>query len=209
MIVLFLGFKTHHRDEVPEVVYLGNDASEGLKAVEAEGANYVRVGKLNIQTTIPIAIPENATIRAAREKQEAVNRQNAANAAASDLRKKAEEAKARAQKEAAEAQAALEAMEGTPENLALKERLAKEAEEAAQAAADAAEAERLAKEAEEAAQAKPVDLEVKRAELKKAYAEALAAAEAAEKPAAKKKAEAAKTQAAEALARFTEANPEK
>jgi glycine/D-amino acid oxidase-like deaminating enzyme len=140
MIVLFLGYRTHNRSEVPAVLYCGNDANEGLRQVAEKADGFVRVGRVSNLQPIPVAIPETAAAKKLREEQEAQERQNQAEAAAKAARERATAAKAKAEKEIAEAEQALRVLDGKPAD----------PEAAAKAEAEKAEAEKAKEEAESA-----------------------------------------------------------
>jgi hypothetical protein len=71
MLHQFLGFKTHDRNCVPDVIYFGTDASAGYAAAEATGQKYVRLGRIGVTTVIPIALPESPEHKKLREEAEA------------------------------------------------------------------------------------------------------------------------------------------
>lgn len=147
-MIILLGFTTHDRRTPPKVVYCGNSGDEAQSALAKSADQFVRVGKLVNPQLIPVQLPETAAQVSAREDAAAKAESARLAADATAKRAAAKFAQERAAKELAEAQALLEQVEGTPENAALRQRLAKEQAEAEAAAAKAAEAEAAAKAAE-------------------------------------------------------------
>jgi hypothetical protein len=74
MLHQFLGFASHDRNCVPDVIYFGTDASAGYAAAEATGQKYVRLGRIGVTTVIPIALPESPEHKKLREEAEALAR---------------------------------------------------------------------------------------------------------------------------------------
>lgn len=144
MIVLFLGYKTHGRNCIPEVLYVGDDAHKGALAAAERAGEFVRVGRLQDPQPMPVSLPETEASKAARVKRAqeaaATARQDLiaqARARVATLEASSAEVIERARKELAEAEEAERLAALSPEDRAAQERAKKERAEADVALAEA------------------------------------------------------------------------
>jgi hypothetical protein len=73
MLAIFLGYKTHDRNAVPEVLYIGESRADGFEKAAASGQKYVRLGRLDVGTVVPVALSESPEHKKLREEAEAAH----------------------------------------------------------------------------------------------------------------------------------------